>query len=284
MSASLRAIALLAGLLGLGLGAPATAAPSLDSCDGVISSLPATISTPGVWCLDRDLSTAVSSGVAIDLQASYITLDCNGFKVGGLQAGPATNVTGIRVGGELGTVRNCSVRGFMTGIEIDAPSGTAEMNRLDSNTQTGILGDADWSVIRQNMVSNTGGRPGGAFAAGIASWGRAHSLVDNEIDGVHPGASGDAEAIAYGIWAGEAQVQGNRIAGLSPRGDAQAYGIDLYRGAVVGNVVAQATSVAGIGIKGDESYPETICRENVLRNFTLPTEGCVEHDNQTDAP
>src|SRR5687768_7170485 len=73
----------------------ARAAASYDNCTGFVTTLPATIATQGVWCLKQDLSTAITSGNAIAITANNVTLDCNGFKLGGLSAGPASTATGI---------------------------------------------------------------------------------------------------------------------------------------------------------------------------------------------
>src|SRR5688572_12403874 len=93
---------------------PATAAESFDSCDGrFIDSLPAHISTPGVWCLRHDVSTAIGAGAAINIAANNVTLDCNGFRIGGLAAGPGSMASGVYVSGrQNASVRNCGIRGF----------------------------------------------------------------------------------------------------------------------------------------------------------------------------
>src|SRR5262245_20959189 len=69
---------------------PAVAAESYDACAGFIDTVPTTISTQGVWCLRKDLATAVSNGAAISIEANNVTIDCNGFKLGGLAAGPGS--------------------------------------------------------------------------------------------------------------------------------------------------------------------------------------------------
>ena len=56
-----------------------------------ITTLPATISTPGIYCLKQDESTAIESGAAIAITANNVTLDCNGYRLGGLQAGEGVN-------------------------------------------------------------------------------------------------------------------------------------------------------------------------------------------------
>ena len=80
----------------LGLSTPARAAESYDNCTFTITSLPAVLSTPGVWCLKQDLSTNMTSGIAIDVQSNNVTVDCNGFKLGGLGGGPTSTARGIQ--------------------------------------------------------------------------------------------------------------------------------------------------------------------------------------------
>ena len=52
-----------------------------------ITALPAVITVPGVYCLTGDLSTAMTSGNAIEIQANFAVLDMNGFKLDGHAAG-----------------------------------------------------------------------------------------------------------------------------------------------------------------------------------------------------
>jgi len=96
---------------------PADAAQSYDNCTGFITSLPATISTQGTWCLNKDVSTAVTSGAAITIAANNVTLDCNDFKLGGLAAGLTTQAVGVYALDRFNiSVRHCNIRGFYFGI------------------------------------------------------------------------------------------------------------------------------------------------------------------------
>jgi hypothetical protein len=61
----------------------ARAAESYDNCTGFITSLPATVSTEGAWCLKQDLSTAIASGNAITISSNNISIDCHDFKLDG---------------------------------------------------------------------------------------------------------------------------------------------------------------------------------------------------------
>src|SRR5688572_33166642 len=108
MILTLLAMSLLASIPG-----KAAAAESYDSCKGVITALPATITTPGTWCLKQDLATLLASGNAITVKANDVTLDCNDFKLDGSGAGVSTKTIGIRaVDVSNVTVRHCNVRGF----------------------------------------------------------------------------------------------------------------------------------------------------------------------------
>src|SRR5690606_12207512 len=118
----------------------ANAARSYDNCTGFIDSLPTTISTQGVWCLRKNLGTAIISGAAIIIDANNVTIDCNDFKLGGLAAGDASVASGIYAQNRHNAVvRHCSVRGFNYGIRLDGGAGhLVEDNRLDNNLFTGI--------------------------------------------------------------------------------------------------------------------------------------------------
>src|SRR5688500_16840215 len=96
--------------------APARSAQSYDNCTGFIDSLPAVIETQGIWCLRKDLSTAITGSAAIDIRANNVTLDCNDFKLGGLPAGAYTDASGVAAIDRFNvTVRRCNIRGFYQG-------------------------------------------------------------------------------------------------------------------------------------------------------------------------
>ena len=119
----MRHLLLPALLLVLAAPSPASAGESYDNCSGFIDSIPATITTQGVWCLRGDLSTAVGSGNAISVATNNVTIDCNQFKLGGLAAGPTSQAYGIFSERANTTVRNCNVRGFYAGIYVGSSGG-----------------------------------------------------------------------------------------------------------------------------------------------------------------
>ena len=64
----------------------ATARAETVNCTA-ITSLPAVITVQGIYCFTGNLSTAITTGNAIEIQTNNVVLDLNGFKLGGLAAG-----------------------------------------------------------------------------------------------------------------------------------------------------------------------------------------------------
>ena len=190
------ALVLLAGISAI---RPVHAAESYDNCAGFIDTLPATISTQGVWCLRKDLATNIASGKAIAINANNITVDCNGYKLGGLAAGTGTQAVGIQAYGRQNVViRHCNVRGFLKGIEVYAGAGQLiEDNALDNNTQIGLTVWADNSILRNNRVRDTGGSPLGGDVIGIEGSGEPIFVNGNYVSGTFgPDFTADTAGIA----------------------------------------------------------------------------------------
>jgi nitrous oxidase accessory protein NosD len=200
-------------LLALACGStPARAAESLDACVGYINSLPAVISTQGTWCMAGDLATGIASGKAIEVTTNNVTIDCNHFKLGGLAAGLGTNTFGIFAAPRNNvTVRNCNVRGFLTGIALVGDGHLVENNRLDGNTGYSVYMFSDGGLVRDNLITNTGLGTAGGSPVGIYG-GDGIDIIDNEIVNVTaaPGASTGADGIFISASLG-ALIKGNRI-------------------------------------------------------------------------
>src|SRR5690606_3094851 len=133
-------------------------AETYATCTGFIDSLPATISTQGVWCLRKNLSTAITEGSAIVIATNNVTIDCNGFKVGGLAGGEYTLAMGIRATDRQNvTVRHCNVRGFYCGVQLSGAGHLVEDSRFDNSSYAGIYVRGDNNLVRRNRVYDTGG-------------------------------------------------------------------------------------------------------------------------------
>ncbi|QDH71230.1 right-handed parallel beta-helix repeat-containing protein [Marilutibacter alkalisoli] len=174
------------------------ASAEINNCIN-ITSVPATITTQGVYCLKQHVTTNLASGNAINVMVNNVTIDCNEFKLGNLASGSATQAIGIRAEGRNNlTVRNCGVRGFRTGVMLTNGQYRVEDSRFDFNTQTGLHVTGDGSAIRRNEIIETGESTvagvtefHGILAAGDMD------IIDNNITGVVATSGGTRHA--YGI-------------------------------------------------------------------------------------
>jgi hypothetical protein len=271
LAATLAAAALCAG--------PAPAAESHDGCTYTIVSLPAVLTSQGVWCMKAELSTGIASGAAITIGTNNVTLDCNHLKLTGFAAGAGTATTGVQVNGRTAfAMRNCHVRGFRYGVRATSSVDTLiEDSLFEGNTHTGISAPSTsvGTVIRRNRVVDTGGAPGATLAIGILSGSDAH-VVDNVVRGVS--GDGAGETTVYGLHStyGAGTLRGNRIQGLLPDGAAPAVGIYSLFGdgeLIDDNFIHGGSYPTSIGIFCDESV--FILRENTVTRIDVGYQGCV---------
>jgi parallel beta-helix repeat protein len=265
-----------------GLPNEAHAAESYNSCTGFITALPTVVHTQGTWCLKQDLSTAITSGVAIATGATNnVTIDCNHFKIGGLAGGAGTLAFGIHASGQNITVRNCSVRGFHTGIVLlSIGNSTVELNRLDGNTVRGIVVAGDGSQVRNNHVADTGGSTQSGPAYGIWFQQGAITVENNRVSGVIPGGGND---FAYGIFQHAdgtkgSVVRGNHVTGVIPTGFGTGFGISGPAFAGSGSVFEANTVInPPAAAAGISAGPDNLCVGNRLGGFgqNSITAGCV---------
>lgn len=228
---------------------PTTSARADTGPCTVIRSLPAVITSQGTYCLEHDLSTAISRGEAISIQANNVTIDCRHRKIGGLASGTGSHASGIFAMDRKNiTIRNCAIRGFASGIFLFGSGGAyhlVEDNRIDLALEDGILAMGDGTMVRGNRIYDIGSTR--YSARGITTFGAA-SVVDNTIQGARTTGS-RATGIAADTTTGPAFISGNRISGLS----AQDYvtGIDLWgEGIVTGNSLIRHGPAAGKGTYG----------------------------------
>lgn len=245
-----------------------------------ITSLPATLTTQGVYCLRQDLTTAIASGAAITIATNNVTLDCNERKVGGLAAGPATAATGIRADGRQNiTVRNCGIRGFRYGLVLLGGAGhLVERNRIDQSTYVGIYVVGEASAIRDNRVHDTGGvETLSAYGIHLAS-GTGVGIVGNTIANVTADPDGDGDA--HGVrFAGRGhEIRDNHIVNLmsgTTEDDNTAYGISGTAGSqavIDGNSILNLVLAWGLGIGGGGGG--SLCRDNSISGYRMAWDGC----------
>lgn len=267
----------------------AFAADSYDSCTGFVDA-PNFIPKPGTWCLRQNLVTNITSGAAIWIKADHVTIDCNGFTLDNSVAGPGTGAAGVLSYGysEI-AVPNCAIQGFGTGIAVIG--GTAinggyviENNHLFRNRFGGISVEGYGSVIRGNIVVNTGGGPGANGASGISASGRV-DVIDNIVDGVF----GDNSLAAFqtlGIYYADAgsvnavvggKIEGNRVRNLTQKGSSPSEGIEVmgHGISVRDNLIGQSSAIVGDGLL---CFGDVRVRDNIIKNYGQGMRGVCSDD------
>ena len=260
----------------------AWAAHSYGTCTGYIDSLPATIASSGTWCLRADELTAQTSGAAVSVEADFVVIDCNDFRLSGIQAGAATMTTGIAVrerDRHNVVVRHCHLEGFRYGVAMMGFSHVVEHNTIDASTFVGVSVRGSYTVVRDNLVRETGGRPGAEEAYGIVMLGEFGMALDNTVAGVSPflledkGRGGrhhdDREDWrTYGILLRDGVVQGNRVIDLA----ATATGIQLLGDGVIrDNIVFHGEGKSAVGIDGGGNR----CTDNDVSAYKHRFRHCV---------
>lgn len=266
-------------LLGLASLAPSPSrAETFSTCNHFINAIPTTLSSQGVYCLVQDVSTAITTGAAITVAANNVTLDCNGYKIGGLGGGPATAAVGVRIdatGGGPGanfTVRNCSIRGFATGLyNFLAPGMLVEDNRFDQSRDRAIdLIYPNGFVVRRNLITDTGGA-GGTVAIGAS--GNGGEISDNIIRNTF--STDSSVLVIHGGNCAACTVARNRILGMSGTSatgmNFNSSGVNAEQTRVIGNTVTlltgAATGIQAINVKG-------LCKDNTVNGVFGPAVAC----------
>ena len=260
--------------------APARAAQSYDNCTGTIETLPTVISTQGTWCLTKNLTTSMTSGAAITLDGNNITLDCNDFKIGGLQGGLATNATGVFAVGRLNTtIRGCGIRGFRDAVWLNGSAsfgGLIEDNRFDNNTNSAVYVLGGGHVIRRNRVVDTGGRPGGTQTNALLVSADQSSVTGNFIVGVTADAAG-GDVIGIGAFGVANEIAGNYVSGLVVDDVGSAIGIFTGGGSRSSITDNRLLSTLDLGSSGVSASAGNLCGGNLTSGFAAAVGGgCID--------
>ena len=204
-----------------------------------ITSLPATIDTQGVYCLTGNLATGMTDGSAITITANNVTLDLNGWKVGGQAAGTGTDATGIYSTAVNVTIKNGIVRGFEAGIILEGRGAVVRDMLIDQNTATGIGVVGEGALIEHNQVVDTGGATNGTdvVAYGIEVFGEGSTVSNNVVSGV----AATGAATEWGIYAvgTNSTVRDNVVSDTAiPTGGGISTGIYQQQSIAVNNTVS----------------------------------------------
>jgi len=262
----------------------ALAAESYDNCTGFVTSLPATISTQGTWCLKQNLSTAITSGDAITVNTNNVTIDCNGFKLDGAAGGVGTQAIAIYAKDKFNlTVRHCDLRGFIEGVALLASSSatsgghTVEDNRFVEDTLAAIEINGDGSVVRRNQIYNIGGSPVFSNAVGIFAV-YSVDVLDNLISGIT--AASGSNGYATGIYTStnsSGRIIGNGVRGLAKDGTGKNDAIDNVNStyiAVRDNDLAGDASTGSVGLICENS--DGSAADNVINGFATGYQSCTD--------
>ncbi len=220
----------LAAVVLFGLGAPGSSLAETMDCTP-ITSLPKIITVQGIYCLTGNLSTTMTTGHAIEIQTNNVTIDLNGWKLGGLNAGTATQTNGIYAYDRKNiTIRNGTVRGFYRGVYLDganAQGNLIEDIRAEQNRFAGIDTHGRGDIIRRNQVVDTGGSSYTFAAVGVYVTGDGARVIDNDIVGVIGSGGVPAKGIDQRTGTG-AVIEYNRIAEVANPDAGFSLGINMY--------------------------------------------------------
>lgn len=258
----------------------AAAADVITDCTRVIRFLPVTINNPGIYCLESNESTSITTGAAITVNANDVTIDLKGHKIDGSGAGAGTLTVGVSASGRRGvTVRNGRIRGFSHGVTIQGTGTIIEDVSFDSNTDVGAYCSGTACTVRRNTVVNTGGAvlppPGTESSVGIVNYSHAGQTYDNTVSSFLNLANQTPYAIEVGLATGGI-VRNNRLIGP---GSGQGVGIHVLLGG--GVLPTSAVLVSGneivlfhTGIGGAAG----VCRatSNRLLDVGTPIVGCAD--------
>lgn len=173
-----------------------------------VLELPAVISEPGHYCLERDWDLDLfGGGSAIDIRSDHVTVDFQGHQV--------RNLPGLVIG-EMGwttygvyawerahiVVRNGALAGFRYGILIGqsvkpTPSRNhlIEQMRIYLCQRAGIHLGAHASVIRNNIIEQITGIEHSEVTGILVLNGGGNRVLDNDISAIR----GSSTAIRWGI-------------------------------------------------------------------------------------
>ena len=217
--------------------------------------MPYVITVQGIYCFTGHLNTAMTSGNAIDIQTNNVVLDLNGYKLGGLAAGPGTTTYGIHAVDRQNIIlKNGTIRGFFAGIALldtgVSQGHLVEDMRADQNTYVGIQVSGSGNIIRNNQVVATSGTTAfgaNANAYGIYVAGNGPRVLNNDV----------IKVVGTGIFSGN--------------------GIYLAPSVTGGVVVNNRITVADIGIVFDGSTGKY--RDNVTFDVASPFLGGTDIGN-----
>ncbi len=238
-------------LAALLLMAPAAWAETINCTP--ITTLPYVITVQGVYCFTGNLATTMGFGNAIEIKTNNVTIDMNGWKLGGLAAGPGTQTIGIFADQRKNiTIRNGVIRGFYMGVDLkDASPFTTSQGHLiediraDKNLWVGFRIIGRGNTVRRNQIVATGGSTRIGDSYGVILLGSGARLLNNDISSTTASGTGTSR----GVWAFSANgavLEHNRIDNVSAASGA-AWGIGIGSST---DVIVEENRINGVSSSG----------------------------------
>lgn len=252
-----------------------------------ITFLPIVINPSGVYCLKKDLKYNNTTGAAITVNGNNVTIDFNGFKLGGLGAGFQSEASGILGNGILNlTIRNGNIRGFYKGVNLTG-SGNGHLiedSIFDRSIRSAVYVEGTGITIRNNRIVNSFNHNNYVYAIHVR-FADGVRVLDNEIDGISGDDSGWVNVGIYVNGTNNAVISGNRITGMTDTPDYTNYGIysDGSGTLIDGNYVGNPAGLKGdLGVQANSG----LCRNNVVQNYIDAQSSCVDAGGNyfVDAP
>lgn len=243
-----------------------TAAPTVAAT--AITKVPYVITKPGQYLIKKDLVFTASTGIAITINASDVTLDFGGHFISSSAPQDATN-SNIGVGLTFPstakdiTIRNGVLRNFALGIRLNTNSEPGrvliEDMGISNSGRGGIQVIARSTEIRHCQVVDTGYNAAVQEIFGIKAEGSAW-IVDNDIAGLASSAIGST-----GILTSSGIVERNRL--RRNGGGGTVFGISCPDSVAIGNTLFGFST--GIDFAGSAGK----YRSNITFNCGTPFNG-----------
>ena len=203
--------------MAMGVLGSSSLAPAQTQCTTKIAAVPFTIIASGNYCFDKHLATtATATTNAITINADYVTLDLNGFKLDGSAAPPGTR-KGIYATNRKGiVVRNGVVRGFARGVSLEGTGSShiVEELRVEQSAAAGIWLEGPGMVVRGCKVTATAPTTPDTSAEGIRVIGAEARVLNNDVLDTVATGSGIARSIVL-EGASSSIVESNRVGNAS---------------------------------------------------------------------
>lgn len=176
-----------------------------------IDTTPYTIESSGNYCLVQNV---VASSDGIIVAADDVTLDCGDHTIDGSAQAPSRvrrGIVGYDKSGVL--IQNCTVKGFMVGIQLSGVANHIRNNVLIAPYSRGIIVAGEETIIEGNRISDAGGATHSSWVAAFGILADGTSIIrENVVSGV-VSTSGSGKA-GYGIYTRDNHagvIEGNTV-------------------------------------------------------------------------